>query len=277
MNDETCVHFLQWCLPQLGKQWAGFRKVRSQVCKRIARRMHDLNLASTEVYRDYLNAHPSEWDRLDAMCRITISRFYRDRGVYDALRAPLLPNSAHQLGAEGTLRVWCAGCASGEEPYTLRLLWDLDVSDRVPNGVTFHITATDAQAHMLARARRGCYPHGTLKDLPDAWIKTAFTLRDSSFDDPCCIQAAYRHGIDWLQQDIRHTMPDGPFDLILCRNLVFTYFDADLQHTCLDRMVDRLAAGGLLVVGNHETLPPGNWPLDALDSYPQMYRKSACR
>jgi chemotaxis protein methyltransferase CheR len=274
MNDDACVDFLQWCLPKLGKRWAGFRKVRGQVCKRIARRMQDLDRRSLGAYRDYLRAHPEEWDRLDAMCRITISRFYRDRGVFDALRDPLLPDLARQrAGRDGaTLRAWSAGCASGEEPYTLRLLWDLDVAEHTP-GVALHITATDAQIHMLDRARRGCYPRGTLKELPAAWMAQAFDVRDNNAEEPYCLRPAYRHGIDWRQQDIREAMPGGPFDLILCRNLIFTYFDADLQRVCLGRLLNRLAPHGLLILGKHETLPEGDWPLDAWDEHQRIYRR----
>lgn len=275
MSNNPCVDFLQWCLPKLNKRWAGFRKVRGQVCKRITRRMHELGLHRFDAYRDYLGTHPDEWDRLDAMCRITISRFYRDRGVFDALRDPLLPALARRRAPrnDATLRAWSAGCASGEEPYTLRLLWDLDVADRAP-GVALHITATDAQAHMLARARRACYPRGTLKELPAAWVAQAFAVCAHDAEEPYCLRPAYQRAIDWMQQDIRRTMPAGPFHLILCRNLVFTYFDADLQRALLARLLDRLAPGGLLVLGKHESLPDGPWPLGAWNDHKRIYRRS---
>ncbi len=91
MNDTECIDFLQWCLPRLRMRWAGFRKVRRQVCKRISRRMAELRLADADAYRAYLDANAGEWDALDALCRVTISRFYRDRGVYDAIRRRVLP------------------------------------------------------------------------------------------------------------------------------------------------------------------------------------------
>jgi chemotaxis protein methyltransferase CheR len=126
---------------------------------------------------------------------------------------------------------------------------------------------------MLERARRGCYPQGTLKELPDEWIDAAFDVRDAA-EEPCCLRPAYRHGIEWKQQDIRDTMPDGPFDLILCRNLVFTYFDAALQHICLRRILDRLVPHGLLVLGKHETLPEGDGPLTAWDEHKRIYQRT---
>ncbi|MFB3131394.1 MAG: CheR family methyltransferase, partial [Rhodothermales bacterium] len=130
MKDTACVDFLQWALPKLHMRWPGFRKVRRQVCKRVRRRMRTLGLDHTEAYRAYLEAHPDEWDVLDAMCRITISRFYRDRGVFDLLRATLLPQRAQRATDETTLRCWSAGCASGEEVYTLKILWLEDLQPR---------------------------------------------------------------------------------------------------------------------------------------------------
>ena len=79
LTDRQCVEFLQWALPQLGLRWAGFRKVRGQVRKRIVRRLRELELTHIAEYRPYLAEHPAEWTVLDACLRISISRFYRDR------------------------------------------------------------------------------------------------------------------------------------------------------------------------------------------------------
>ena len=123
MRQADCVEFLQWCLPRLHMRWAGFRKVRSQVCKRIRRRLTSLGLEDLDAYQRYLETHAGEWPHLDAMCRITISRFYRDREVWESLRRRALPALAAAAGerGDGVLRAWSAGCASGEEPYTLNI------------------------------------------------------------------------------------------------------------------------------------------------------------
>ena len=94
MKDADCVALLQWALPRLRMRWAGFRKVRGQVCKRIRRRMGALGIDSVSAYRQYLERHDSEWDELDALCRISISRFYRDRGVFTFLQDTVLPELA---------------------------------------------------------------------------------------------------------------------------------------------------------------------------------------
>ncbi len=270
MQDAACIGLLQDVLPRLHMRWAGFRKVRRQVCKRIDRRLRALGLPDAAAYRAYLDAHPDEWTALDALCRVTISRFYRDRGVFDALREAVLPDLAERAlsAGEDTLRCWSAGCASGEEVYTLTILWARVLQPRFP-GLALHVTATDADAHLLERARRAWYPAGTLKDLPEAWREAAFTRQDHAY----CLRPAYRANVAWRRQDVRRVMPAGPFHLVLCRNLVFTYFDEALQRRCLRRLAARTAPGGVLVVGKHEALPDGAGDFAALDAHRGLYRK----
>jgi chemotaxis methyl-accepting protein methylase len=83
MSDSQCVAFLKWALPRLGMRWAGYRKVRRQVCNRARRRASELGLSDLNAYRRYLEAHPGEWAVLDSLTPITISRFYRDHGTFD--------------------------------------------------------------------------------------------------------------------------------------------------------------------------------------------------
>lgn len=252
MNDAECVEFLQRALPRLSLRWSGFRKVRKQVCKRLSRRLRDLGLTDGAAYAAYLEAHPAEWARLDAMCRISISRFWRDRGVFEALAEHVLPDLAQSAERSGTaaLRVWSAGCASGEEPYSLSILWSSRLASRFP-AVALDIVASDADAGLLARAARAVYPRGCVRELPATLVAAAFEDCDGALR----LRAAYRSPVRFLCQDIRQAMPDGPFDLILCRNLAFTYFDAGLQRELLAGLTDRLRPGGYLVVGAHEALP----------------------
>ncbi len=121
MKNEQCVRFLQWALPQLGMRWPGFRKVRKQVCKRVGQHIQDLGLAGVDEYQVYLEEHPTEWAQLDSLCRITISRFCRDKEVFAALEKEVLPSLVRGVRERGdtNLRIWSAGCGSGEEPYTL--------------------------------------------------------------------------------------------------------------------------------------------------------------
>lgn len=252
MKDEQCVQFLRWALPQLHMRWPGFRKVRTQVCKRVDRRLRNLGLADIEKYQTYLKEHPDEWVRLDPLCRITISRFYRDKGVFAALEQEVLPSLAHRVCERGddVLRIWSAGCGSGEEPYTVAVLWAVELQAHFPE-VSIDIVATDADPNMIRRARDACYKFGSLKDLPKSWRDRVFSQEDDAY----CLKPDYKHNIEFLEQDIRQEQPKGRFDLVLCRNLAFTYFDDAVQLKVLRRIVAAMRDGAALVLGIHEKLP----------------------
>src|SRR5208337_5393611 len=116
-------------------RWEGFRKVRGQVCKRIDRRLHERGLADISEYQTFLHNQTDEWAVLDSLCRVTISRFYRDREVFRFLDREVLKTLAESAMARGEkeVRCWSIGCASGEEPYTLAILWDLGTGRFFPS------------------------------------------------------------------------------------------------------------------------------------------------
>jgi chemotaxis protein methyltransferase CheR len=222
------VEFLQWALPRLGRRWAGYRKVRRQVCRRVHRRMTELGLGSLDAYRDRLERDHDEWALLDGLTNVTISRFFRDRGVFEFLRDEVLRDG---------IRIWSAGCASGEEPFTLALLCE-----------SAEILATDVDRTLLRRAEAGRYPPSALREVP--------TGLQSRFADGV-LDTRVRRRVTFRRHDVRDDPPDGPFDLVLCRNLAFTYFDDATQRTTLRRIASVTVPGGALVVGAHEELPAG--------------------
>jgi chemotaxis protein methyltransferase CheR len=228
--------------------------VRGQVCKRIARRLREAGVSDLDAYRRRLEADPEEWHRLDSFCRITISRFCRDRPVFDWLARVGFPGLADAALAMGRNKLicWSAGCGGGEEPYTLRILWDLCLAGRFP-GLELDIVATDADPVMLDRARRATYSAGCLREVPHPWIGRAFADGVGEFR----LRQDFRHDIQFIRQDIRQEMPVGPFDLVLCRNLAFTYFDKAVQRNLLSRISRRMVNGGILIIGRNETLPGG--------------------
>ncbi|MCA6114643.1 hypothetical protein J6524_06880 [Bradyrhizobium sp. WSM 1738] len=256
MRDADCTAFLQWALPQLELNWAGFRKVRRQVCKRMRQRIAALGLSGFAAYRERLEGDAQEWQVLDQFCHITISRFLRDRGVFDHLRTSILPAVAERARSERrAARCWSAGCASGEEPYSIRMLWDIELDCGNPR-TKMSIVATDIDDALLARARDGCYSRSSLREVRPELIARAFEQTGSRL----CIQAQYREGVIFLKQDLRSEAPPGPFDLILCRYLAFTYFAPSLQQRILRVFAARLVPNGFLVVGSHENVADPRFP-----------------
>lgn len=270
MSDTECIAFLQWALPKLNLRWAGFRKVHRQVCKRLKRRMSDLHIADLTAYRARLEADPAEWRALDECCHVTISRFFREKRVFEVLRTCVLPEIAARAGREGRPAcMWSAGCASGEEPFTLKILWDLEVMNSRPGGVPLSIIATDADAAMLARARKACFAASSLRELPPPLIEQAFDRTGPRY----CVKPQYRDGIGFLHQDLRSDTPAGPFDLILCRYAAFTYFAPLLQKQVLLRFLELLLPDGYLAIGGDEQLPVDCAALVPLARAPQIFKK----
>jgi chemotaxis protein methyltransferase CheR len=184
---------------------------------------------------------------------VTISRFLRDAAVFERLASDVLPTLAEAARSRGDrlLRVWSAGCASGEEPYSIVLLWHFRLENEFPD-LALAVIATDVDEQLLQRARAARYRKGSLRELPSAWIESAF-LRQNR--DVLELKAEFASRVEFRCSDVRAELPDGAFDLVFCRNLVCTYFaDADCQKT-LRRMLSVLRPGGALVIGLKEQLP----------------------
>jgi chemotaxis protein methyltransferase CheR len=272
VTDADCVVFLQWALPRLRLHWPGYRKVRRIVCKRVARRIRELGLVDTSAYRLRLEQDPAEWHALEGLCPIPISRFYRDRGMFETLEREVLPALAKAAADRNdtAIECWSAGCASGEEPYTLAMLWHARLEARFP-GLRFRVLATDIEPALLERAAAGCYRGSSLTELPPVLRDAAFERRGELY----CVREPPRHDVDFVRQDVRTSTPDRRFDLILCRNLVLTYFEPALQRTVMERIVNVLRPGGALLVGSQESLPDAQLELERWPGARCTYRKLA--
>lgn len=269
MQDSDCVTFLQWALPQMQMRWPGFRRVHKRVCRRLARRLVELGLSDPGDYRDYLAAHPDEWQRLDTLCRVVVTRFYRDKRVFSELAEVVLPQLARQAlrHNRGVLRAWSIGSASGEEAYTLAILWQLLLAVDFPQ-LKLQLLGTEVEPHLIARSHRASYPAATIKNLPEPLRTAAFIEDDGEYR----LRSMFKKMVMFRKEDIRSELPEGQFDLILCRNLVFTYYDAPLQQATLGRILTRLRPGGWLLLGAHETLPAPVPGLEVVSERLGLYR-----
>lgn len=252
MEDNRYVQFLQWALPRLKLRWHGFRKVRRQVCKRIDKRIADLKLTGLDSYRKYLENRPEEWDVLDHFCRITISRFYRDSVVFDYLGSDVFPNLATSFKRKNikTIRVWSGGCASGEEAYTMAILWHYLMFPMYPD-LRLEIIATDIDPVMIKRGKASCYEMSSLRNLPPEWLSRAFDHKNGFY----FLKQPFKESVCFELLDIRTQAPAGIFHIIFCRNLAFTYFKQELQQLVLKRFYEKIEQGGVLITGTHERVP----------------------
>lgn len=250
-SDEE-VEFLQWALPRLKYCWTGFRKPRGQVIKRIRQRIRELDLMDTRTYRTYLQTHPEEWPILDLMCDVTISRFFRDRELWNYLKVDLLPEMLKNREYDH-IRIWSIGCCNGEEPYSMAIIAE-EVQETTSDPIEISILATDRNPHALCRARTGRYPGGALKEV-SAGIKKKYFRPDPDHTNHYLIADAVKARVRIEDRDITETLPEEVFDLIFCRNLVYTYFSIERQVEFTEKVATLLRSGGFLIHGAHENLP----------------------
>lgn len=281
MDDRAYADLLERALPRLGLRFRGFRNVRRQVCRRVAARIAALGLVSPAAYMDLLERDPEELRVLDSLCFVTISRFHRDRRIWEALAEPLLPTLLEEASARGdrVMRAWSLGCASGEEPYTLAMLWHLELSIRFPS-IVLDVLATDRDEEVLARAARGVYEVSSLRELPPAWRARAFDPGPGGRSTR--LRDDVRAGVRFVRSDVRElvrTRDEEAVHLVLCRNMAFTYWADEEQRALTERLVERMAPGGLLVLGNHEGLPapPEDLGLDPVREAPYVFRVRGAR
>ena len=169
---------------------------------------------------------------------VTISRFFRDRQLWDHLRNRVLPRLSDRYW-DG-ISAWSAGCAGGEEPYSLALTWESCRETR-PVG-KLRILATDADPLCLQRAVAGRYPVSSLKEVPEA-VKARW-FRKEKGGRKWCIDPLLKQRITWQEHQLLEDPPHGPFHLIFLRNNLLTYYRGSTLGAALSRIIGRLAEGG---------------------------------
>jgi chemotaxis protein methyltransferase CheR len=234
--------FLAEALPPLGLAPAAL--VRRNIRRRVMRRMESLDIHEFSSYLLFLNRNPSEWDVLRPLFAVTISRFFRNRPVFDALSRHVLA----PLAEKGTpVFAWSAGCASGEEAFTLRILWE-ELPGRKP---PMSILATDVAGACLQRAREGLYPESSLREVPRPIVERHFRKEEGRFR----LREDVVRSVTFRDHDLMGNPPSGEFHLVLCRNAAFTYFAVPLRVPVAGAIASVLSPGGFLVIGRTETLP----------------------
>jgi chemotaxis protein methyltransferase CheR len=176
--------------------------------------------------------------------------------------------ASKSLSDDGCVRCCSLGSASGEEPYSLSMFGKFLMVPRFPS-VRFEVTACEADPLLVERAKAGCYQAASLKEVPLPWSETAFEREGALFR----IRDEYREGVSFVCCDIRNELPPGPFHLILCRNLAFTYFNEELQAMMAEKIYSILMDQGVLMLGSHENLPAGVPGFERMSAQMPFYRK----
>lgn len=216
---------------------------------RLAKRLRLLGLPDFDAYLDFVEREPSRREFAEMIDALTTNKtsFLREVSHFDFLRDSVFPTIS------GAVRIWSAGCSSGEEPYTLAMLCNDRFADITRRDVK--ILATDLSHRVLATAKSGTYPADIMSDVPPAWLQKYWTrARDSQGRDVYTAAAPIRRLVHFAKLNLMEEWPmQGPFDVILCRN-VMIYFDKATQQQLIERYWALLRPGGHLFVGHSESL-----------------------
>jgi chemotaxis protein methyltransferase CheR len=237
--------FLRQVCPGLDLEWRKYRRKGAR--KRVVGRIRKLGLAGYDEYREYLLEHPEEAEGLAGLMLVTVSRFFRDRECWQDL-IHVLADSV-KAGGSKTIRALSAGSCGGEEPYSLAIAWKALLEPEFANR-TLEIVAIDLDEPSLARAREGLYAERTLREmdprLREEWFEPAKGMLR--------LCPEIREMVAFRRADLMRDELGGPYDLVLCRYLFFTYYSGQRRRRAAERLWESLCPGGLLMIGAREEL-----------------------
>jgi two-component system CheB/CheR fusion protein len=238
------------------------------ILRRIARRMAVTRISTLREYERYLDSHPEEAQELIRAFLIKVTGFFRDPEAYEFIRERVMPELIAMGREQGNvLRLWSAGCATGEEPYSLALLLADILGPELPEW-SIKVFATDLDESAINYARRGIYPANVLGELPDDYLVRYFEPFDQSFR----IAKTLRQMVIFGQQDLNRGVPFPRIDLVVCRNLLI-YMKPELQQYILDLFAYSLhQTNGFLFLGKAETARPTKGAFDLVNKKWKIYR-----
>lgn len=246
-----------------------FRNYKSStILRRIGRRMAVTHNANIREYAEYLRTHPDEVQVLVRAFLIKVTGFFRDPEAFEFLKMSIIPELVDRGRENGRiLRLWSAGCATGEEAYSLALLVADHLGPDFPEW-SVKVFATDLAADAIAFARRGLYPENVLNELPGEYLERYFERIDHGYR----ISKQLRQIVIFGQQDISRGIPFPRIDLVTCRNLLI-YLKPELQQLVLDLFAYSLhQSRGYLFLGKAETARPTKATFELVNKKWKIYR-----
>jgi two-component system CheB/CheR fusion protein len=247
-----------------GFDFTGYK--RSSLMRRVNRRMSQLSISEYAEYLDYLQVHPEEFTALFNTILINVTGFFRDAETWDRLRDEVLTPLLESRG-ERPIRVWSAGCASGEEAYTVAIvLAELLGIERFRRQVKVY--ATDVDDEGLTQARQASYTHDDVSGLPTEILEKYFEANGSRY----VFRKDLRRAVIFGRNDLVQDAPISRIDVLVCRNTLI-YFTAETQARIMSRFHFALANDGVLFLGKAEMLLSHSALFQPVDFKRRIFRK----
>jgi two-component system CheB/CheR fusion protein len=245
-SDGSLDALLDYLKRTRGFDFTGYK--RTTLERRIAKRMEEVRIDSHAAYLDYLEVHPDEHVFLFNTILINVTGFFRDPAAWELIGDAIVPRLLDAIGDSQPIRVWCAGCASGEETYTLAMvlaeaLGEQQYLDRVK------IYGTDVDEEALSEGRHATYTAKAVEAVPDALRERYFERLEQHY----AFRKHLRRTVIFGRNDLVQDAPISRIDLLTCRNTLM-YFNAETQDSIINRFHFALNDWGYLYLGKSEML-----------------------
>ena len=261
-NIQTIVAMLQ---ERLGYDFSEYKS--TTINRRIERRMALRKIGSLKEYIRYLSATPDELDNLRKDILITVTSFFRDRAAFDALSS-CITKIVETKKPRDSIRFWVAGCATGEEAYSIAILLAEALPDQFDER-NIQIFATDLDDAAIEMARRGTYLEATVVDIDKSILDRYFTSGDHTFQ----VSKSIRDKLIFAQQNLVSDPPFSGLDLVVCRN-VLIYFSSRLQNRLLSMFHYVLNDTGYLLLGKSESVGELSSLFSQVDRKWKIYKRT---
>ncbi|MGB0945254.1 protein-glutamate O-methyltransferase CheR [Pseudoalteromonas sp. APM04] len=222
---------------------------REMVYSRLARRIRALKLNDFKAYLAYLDTHKDqEFDAFINAITTNLTSFFREVHHFEFIKSELIPNLIKANNDTKRVRIWSAGCSTGEEPYSLAMT----LNNAFPSNWDVKILATDLDSNVLEKAQKGVYTAANVNGLDATHLKRWFLK--SKDGEHYKVKDTLRERISFKRLNLLQDWPmKGPFDLILCRNVVI-YFDKETKDHLFKRYANILSDHGYLFLGHSESM-----------------------
>jgi chemotaxis protein methyltransferase CheR len=227
---------------------------RNLVYSRLSRRLRILRLNSFREYREFLADNESEIESFINSISTNHTKFFREAHHFEHFRAHVAVPFAQAAGRTvgGRLRIWSAGCSSGEEPYTIAVVLKREIRNFVTHDV--RILATDIDTDVLTRAARGEFAASAIDEVPKPYQSFFDAESNGATGDKVVMDEEVRSLITFRRLNLMEPWPfRGLFDAIFCRN-VMIYFDTPTKSALVERFTQQIKPGGWLYIGHSESL-----------------------
>lgn len=261
-DKEHFDKILKYLKKEVGTDFTQYKT--STIKRRIEKRVSALSFNNLADYFDYLVKNASELVLLSQGMLVSVTSFFRDPDAFDSLKKTIDEIVSKKFHGD-EFRVWVAGCATGEEAYTLAFVI-LESLQHQGKQIPIKIFATDLDHEALVAARAGVYSLEDVKGIPEDLLRKYFEDRDSVVE----VRKSIREMIVFARQDLIQNPPFVKIDLVSCRN-VLIYFDANLQSRVFDIFHYALKPSGVLFLGKSESAEPTLF--DIIDRKEKIYRK----